>query len=306
MKWFKHISDSLDDPFISDLIDEFGSDGYLVFFGILEMMSREFDTKNPGKVTLSHHFIRRKLRLSWHKVSTILKYCEKEGRFFVNDSGGKININCPKLKEYCDDWTNRVLRSHSEVAPKKHRTEVEVEGEEEGKEIKELSLSKGDKGKKKEFYLTKKKRKLSGRRLETFNQFMDDFGYKNGRADAADAWLDIPSLTTTLVDTIYTAARAEKKRRPDLENRGSTPVMAQGWISGKRWEDENVKGSGGTRKPEKIDHLGRAYRILMERGEKEFKKYAEKNGMDENDTECVTERAKRIRDLGSVLKGIGN
>ena len=36
MKWFKHVSDSLDDPLIYDLMTEFGSDGYLVFFGVLE------------------------------------------------------------------------------------------------------------------------------------------------------------------------------------------------------------------------------------------------------------------------------
>jgi len=126
MKWLKHISDSLDDPFIQDLIDEFKSDGYLVFFGILEMMAREFDIENPGKVTLSHNFIRRKLRLSWHKISTILQVCDSEGRILVSDNGHKTTLNCPKLKELCDDWTQRQLRSKSEPTPS-----IEEEEEEE-------------------------------------------------------------------------------------------------------------------------------------------------------------------------------
>ncbi|MCK5605369.1 hypothetical protein KAR91_25990 [Candidatus Pacearchaeota archaeon] len=131
MKWFKHISVSLDDPFIQDLMDEFGSDGYLVFFGTLEMMSREFNTESPGIVTLPHNFIRRKLRLSWHKISTIYRFCEKEGRFFVTDNGRKITINCPKLKDLCDDWTKKLLRSSLEVTPPKLPPEEEVEVEEE-------------------------------------------------------------------------------------------------------------------------------------------------------------------------------
>jgi len=129
MKWFKHISDSLDDPFIQDLMDEFGSDGYLVYFGILEILSREFTDKSPGKVEVSHRFCTRKLRLSWHKISTILLFCQKEGKVFVEDNGRKITINCPKFKDMCDNWTKRKLCSSSVVTPKKHTQDVEVEVE---------------------------------------------------------------------------------------------------------------------------------------------------------------------------------
>jgi len=141
MKWFKHISDSLDDPFIQDLMDDFGSDGYLVFFGMLEILSREFKVESPGKVELSRNYIRRKLRLSWHKCSTILKFCEKNRRFFITENGDKIDINCPKLKDMCDDWTQRQLRSYSEVTPKKPRLEEEVEEEEDNNKKKKKPVS---------------------------------------------------------------------------------------------------------------------------------------------------------------------
>ncbi len=113
------------------LLDEFKSDGYLVFFGLLGIMAREFDIKNPGIVTLKRNFIRRKLRLSWQKISRILDFCEEEGRFFVTQDGRNVIINCPKLKDMCDDWTQRLLRSDSEVPPEKPRIEVEEEVEEE-------------------------------------------------------------------------------------------------------------------------------------------------------------------------------
>ena len=87
-------------------------------------------------------------------------------------------------------------------------------------------------------YITKKKRKLTGKRLTTFEIFWERFGYKKGKAEAADAWLDIPSLTDTLCETINTAADAECSARPQMISDGHTPKMAQGWISGRRWEDE--------------------------------------------------------------------
>lgn len=87
------------------------------------------------------------------------------------------------------------------------------------------------------FYLTKKKRKLKGKRLETFNRFWEAFAYPKGKAEAADAWLDIPTLTDPLVETIVTAAETEAANRASVLASGQTPKWAQGWITGRRWED---------------------------------------------------------------------
>ncbi len=107
------------------------------------------------------------------------------------------------------------------------------------KELKILSASEdAAQGNGEPFYLTKKKRKLTGKRLETFDRFWEAFDYKKGRAEAADSWLGILSLTDSLVEKIVTAAQEEAERREDLIASGRTPKMAQGWLSGRRWEDE--------------------------------------------------------------------
>lgn len=88
-------------------------------------------------------------------------------------------------------------------------------------------------------YRTKKGRNLTGWKLETFNRFWGMFAYKTGKAEAADAWLDIPGLSPELVDTeILPAATREAQNRPRLIEQKRTPKMAQGWLSGRRWEDE--------------------------------------------------------------------
>ncbi len=103
----------------------------------------------------------------------------------------------------------------------------------------------------KEFYLTKKKRKLTGKRLATFNLFWSAFDYKKGKADAADSWLDIPQLTDKLVNEICESAKIESSNRGKLISDGRTPIFPQGWLTARRWEDESVALSGNQNgKPE--------------------------------------------------------
>lgn len=86
--------------------------------------------------------------------------------------------------------------------------------------------------------ITKRKRKLQGKRLETFLLFWDAFSYKTGKAEAADSWMDIPILTDQVVSDILRAAQLEAEKRPKIKAAGKIPKMAQGWLSGRRWEDE--------------------------------------------------------------------
>ena len=86
-------------------------------------------------------------------------------------------------------------------------------------------------------YLSKRKRRLGGWKLETFEAFWEAFGLKKGKAEAADAWLDIPDFTPELAATVIEAAAKEARARPALIARGGTPKWAQGWLAGRRWED---------------------------------------------------------------------
>lgn len=71
----------------------------------------------------------------------------------------------------------------------------------------------------------------------SFNQFWEAFAFAKGKAEAADAWLDIPELTDSLVGWICDAARQEADGRDRLIAKGQTPKWAQGWLNGRRWED---------------------------------------------------------------------
>ena len=86
--------------------------------------------------------------------------------------------------------------------------------------------------------ITKKKRRLSGERLQQFKSFWDTFNYKKGKAEAADSWLEIAGLNPQTFELILSSAASEAKGRPEKQRAGKTPIMAQRWLSGRRWEDD--------------------------------------------------------------------
>lgn len=112
MKWLKHMVDSGDDPDIGILMNKFGNRGYYMFFRTLEIMAREFDVHNPGKNTFDfrwllaryHGRVGAKLLQSFFKVTTQMK------RIKCKINGEKISLNCPKLKELADEYTEKQLK----------------------------------------------------------------------------------------------------------------------------------------------------------------------------------------------------
>lgn len=95
-------------------------------------------------------------------------------------------------------------------------------------------------------YRTKRGRQLQGTQLEAFERFWKTFAYAKGRAEAADAWLDLKPGDELLL-AILAGAEREARARPALLAAKRTPKMAQGWLSGRRWEDGAAPFPGNTR-----------------------------------------------------------
>lgn len=111
LKWYKHLTDSLSDPFIQDLIIKFGPNGYLVFFGTLEVYAREFKTDNEWKLDVSTEYLWRKLRV-YHKnkLESILRYIDDSGKWDVNFNHDRMTVYIPKFRYLLDEYTIRKMR----------------------------------------------------------------------------------------------------------------------------------------------------------------------------------------------------
>ena len=88
------------------------------------------------------------------------------------------------------------------------------------------------------FFETKKGRKLTGKQLLRFDMFWEVFDYKKGKAAAADSWIDQKIFTDATFEKVMEGAKREKAARAAIIRKGSTPIYPQGWLTGRRWEDE--------------------------------------------------------------------
>jgi hypothetical protein len=69
-----------------------------------------------------------------------------------------------------------------------------------------------------------------------FDLFWIAFDYKAGKDGAAARWLQMGELPKAEYDAIIAGAKREAQRRKTLPE-GQTPIMAQGWLTGRRWLD---------------------------------------------------------------------
>lgn len=121
MRWFKHITNARNDPFVRELMYEFGSDGYAAWFGTIEIIAEDLeasDIRECGRIvkTLvkeSPRFFSEQLIIPVEKLKKVYLHIKKrkKGRFVESD--GKWTIDIPKVLEFMDEWTERVLSEMS-------------------------------------------------------------------------------------------------------------------------------------------------------------------------------------------------
>ncbi len=85
-------------------------------------------------------------------------------------------------------------------------------------------------------YRTKKGKVLKGEKLARFEELWEAYGVKRGKAEAADAFL--AQYRPDIWAEIVAAARHHAEIRPVMHPDGKGVKFLQGWLSGRRWEDD--------------------------------------------------------------------
>lgn len=253
MRWFKHLSLAAEDEKLAEVLEVFGAEGYGVYWIILEKIaflmdgtdktSARYSVKKWSKFCGKSPKVFRKFLESFEKLLLFrVEICQNNSDFLI--------IDCPNLLKYRDEYTKKSGQTPDNIpevsgqTPDQDReteTETETELETDTETEENIPQNEFAEHNQKGFYLTKKKRKLQGKRLITFNRFWESFNYKKDRASAADSWIDIPELTDVLVNQICEAAKIEAENRSTAISKGMTPKFAQGWLTARRWEDEQIK-----------------------------------------------------------------
>lgn len=199
--------------------------------------SDQFIDIKPGQFLTSRTKLSAELGINRSKLERILNALKSEQQIEQQTFSKYRVISICNWSEY----QQSEQQNEPQMSSKRAASEQQVSTNNNNKNKKNNNLSASDDaagGNEPDYFLTRRKRKLHGKRLDTFNQFWEAFDFKRGKAEAADAWLDIPALTDKEVAKILLAAKAESIRRPSIMAEGRIPKMAQGWISGRRWEDE--------------------------------------------------------------------
>lgn len=190
-----------------------------------------------GQVGMSQDSLADRWGWSKNKVRRFLKELMRESQIEVKTELKNIAVSTLiSITNYGEYQGNDTENGTKEKPKKVPKTALEQECKEEKNKNLSSSSDEANGG----YYLSRKKRRLTGKRLETFEQFWQAFGYKTGKAEAADAWMEIPALTDIIVSRIIKSAHKERERRSELVKQGKTPKMAQGWLSGRRWEDDDA------------------------------------------------------------------
>ena len=180
-----------------------------------------------GQCAWSELGLSKRWQWSRGKVKRFLKDLENEHQISIKKDNVTQLVTLLKYDEYQKKEHQVIHQTDTRRTPDGHLKEV--------KEVKEVKKHTAP-DQSDEVYKSKKGRVLSNSKLSHFNSFWEAFDYKKGRAEAADAFLNVYSEAD--VEKIIVGAKAEAAKRKDAVAKGLTPKMAQGWLSGRRWEDE--------------------------------------------------------------------
>lgn len=198
------------------------------------MVGTQMVPLSPGQFIFGRKAASKELKISERSIRTCLSTLKNLKKIGVKSTNKFSVITIIKWNTY----QQRDFINDHQVTSKRPASDHKQECKNVRSKKLSLKVPFKESAKEEKVYKTKKGKALSGKRLSSFEKFWECFDYKNGKAEAADAWLNIPELTQSMVDQICSAAKIENSRRAELREKGRTPKMAQGWITGRRWEDE--------------------------------------------------------------------
>ena len=141
MKWFKHLTTAMNDIFVMDLEREFSHLGYAFWFKTLELIGSQGE---DGKLRISWPSYCRIIRTRKKNILALLEKSQTNSKLSFKTFDGEVEIDCPKFREYADNYTKYDgLSSKTKQRKLSVSSKQEVEGEvEEDKKKKEKEIKK--------------------------------------------------------------------------------------------------------------------------------------------------------------------
>lgn len=142
MRWFKHLSNAHNDECMSELLDEFGAEGYGVWWIILEKIASQMDKSGRCFARYSVKKWAKSCGVSAKKFQKTVSFLSKLGKFSIKvceKNSDFLIIECLNLLKFRDEYTKKsrqtpdTRRTLSGATPEQE-AEAEAEAETETEE----------------------------------------------------------------------------------------------------------------------------------------------------------------------------
>lgn len=121
MKWFKHMTYANRDEKLVLLREEFGAEGYGLYWLILETIAEQMDETNRCEVEFPISYWRKITGLSPKKLQTFVEFLSEVCDFSVKSTEKTLKIGCAKLLKIRDNHTKNLQVTY------KQELELEVD-----------------------------------------------------------------------------------------------------------------------------------------------------------------------------------
>ncbi len=122
MRWFKHFSDAAHDEVLSELIDEFGAEGYGAFWLIIEAITTQIQDDPRDYVRYSEKKWRKITDISTKKFRKLLSFLQESGKLLVKNSvknnNNYLEIKVPKILQIADEYTKKRIKQEDQTPDK--------------------------------------------------------------------------------------------------------------------------------------------------------------------------------------------
>lgn len=234
MRWFKHISNSQNDETISELMDEFGAEGYGVWWIILERIAQLIDETDRCFARFSLKVWATSARVSVKKFQNIIEFLEKKQVFNLKLENKILTIECPKLLKYRDEWTERkakVANKTPDKLPSESRESPDILND-------ELELDTDTELDNKDITNVISCAPAKNKKSEPFEEFWKAYPRHENRKKAKDIWarkkLDAKSAGI-IADVVNRKANHAPWQDAKFIPHATT------YLNGERWQDEIKK-----------------------------------------------------------------
>ena len=107
MRWIKHLTSSSRDEKLLAIQDEFGLEGYGLYWLVLETIGEKLSKKNEPYIEMSTQNWKKTTGVSAKKFQKFLSFCSKVEVFTVKSDEKTTMVRCDNLLKYRDEYTSR-------------------------------------------------------------------------------------------------------------------------------------------------------------------------------------------------------